>query len=199
MVVFFLLLFSLPIISSVFEIQLISLANIFFKIGSLVFGGGHVVLPLLQEELVSNGLIEKDIFLAGYGASQAIPGPLFTFSSYLGMFLANENHFLLTSVLCLVFIFLPSLLLIIGTLPLWSRIRRINKAIHAFKGVNASVIGLLIAAFYDPIILSSFRGISDMILILIAFIILFFTKISQWIAVLILIFCGFIFSVTSFA
>ena len=115
------------------------------------------------------------------------------------MFLANENHFLLTSVLCLVFIFLPSLLLIIGTLPLWSRIRRINKAIHAFKGVNASVIGLLIAAFYDPIILSSFRGISDMILILIAFIILFFTKISQWIAVLILIFCGFIFSVTSFA
>ena len=199
LLVFFLLLFSLPIISSVFEIQLISLANIFFKIGSLVFGGGHVVLPLLQEELVSNGLIEKDIFLAGYGASQAIPGPLFTFSSYLGMFLANENHFLLTSVLCLVFIFLPSLLLIIGTLPLWSRIRRINKAIHAFKGVNASVIGLLIAAFYDPIILSSFRGISDMILILIAFIILFFTKISQWIAVLILIFCGFIFSVTSFA
>ena len=199
LLVFFLLLFSLPIISSVFEIQLISLANIFFKIGSLVFGGGHVVLPLLQEELVSNGLIEKDIFLAGYGASQAIPGPLFTFSSYLGMFLANENHFLLTSVLCLVFIFLPSLLLIIGTLPLWSRIRRINKAIHAFKGVNASVIGLLIAAFYDPIILSSFRGMSDIILILIAFIILFFTKISQWIAVLILIFCGFIFSVTSFA
>ena len=120
LLVFFLLLFFLPIISSVFETQLISLANIFFKIGSLVFGGGHVVLPLLQEELVSNGLIEKDIFLAGYGASQAIPGPLFTFSSYLGMFLANENHFLFTSVLCLVFIFLPSLLLIIGTLPLWS-------------------------------------------------------------------------------
>ena len=199
LLVFILLLFFLPIISSIFEIQLISLANIFFKIGSLVFGGGHVVLPLLQEELVSSGLIEKDIFLAGYGASQAIPGPLFTFSSYLGMFLANENHFLLTSVLCLVFIFLPSLLLIIGTLPLWSRIRRINKVIHAFKGVNASVIGLLIAAFYDPIILSSLRGASDIILILIAFIILFFTKISQWIAVLILIFCGFIFSVTSFA
>ena len=199
LLVFFLLLFSLPIISSVFEIQLISLANIFFKIGSLVFGGGHVVLPLLQEELVSNGLIEKDIFLAGYGASQAIPGPLFTFSSYLGMFLANENHFLLTSVLCLVFIFLPSLLLIIGTLPLWSRIRRIKKVIHAFKGVNASVIGLLIAAFYDPIILSSLRGASDIILILIAFIILFFTKISQWLAVLMLIFFGFVFSVTNFA
>ena len=199
LLVFILLLFFLPIISSIFEIQLISLANIFFKIGSLVFGGGHVVLPLLQEELVSSGLIEKDIFLAGYGASQAIPGPLFTFSSYLGMFLANENHFLLTSIVCLVFIFLPSLLLIIGALPLWSRIRRIKKVIHAFKGVNASVIGLLIAAFYDPIILSSFKGMSDMILILIAFIILFFTKISQWIAVLILIFCGFAFSVTSFA
>lgn len=198
LLVFFLLLFFLPIISSVFERQLISLANIFFKIGSLVFGGGHVVLPLLQEELVSSGLIEKDIFLAGYGVSQAIPGPLFTFSSYLGMFLANENHFLLTSVLCLVFIFLPSLLLIIGALPLWSKIRRIKKVIHAFKGVNASVIGLLIAAFYDPIILSSLRGISDIILILIAFIILFFTKISQWIAVLMLVFFGFVFSVANF-
>ena len=198
LLVFFLLLFFLPIISSVFERQLISLANIFFKIGSLVFGGGHVVLPLLQEELVSSGLIEKDIFLAGYGVSQAIPGPLFTFSSYLGMFLANENHFLLTSVLSLVFIFLPSLLLIIGALPLWSKIRRIKKVIHAFKGVNASVIGLLIAAFYDPIILSSLRGISDIILILIAFIILFFTKISQWIAVLMLVFFGFVFSVANF-
>jgi len=199
LLVFFLLLFFLPIISSIFETQLILLANIFFKIGSLVFGGGHVVLPLLQEELVSKGLIEKDIFLAGYGASQAIPGPLFTFSSYLGMFLANENNFLLTSVLCLVFIFLPSLLLIIGTLPLWSKIRRINIVIHAFKGVNASVIGLLIAAFYDPIILSSLRGMSDVILILIAFIILFFTKISQWLAVLMLIFFGFVFSLISFA
>ena len=123
---------------------------------------------------------------------------LFTFSSYLGMFLANENHFILTSVLCLVFIFLPSLLLIIGALPLWSKIRRIKKVIHAFKGVNASVIGLLIAAFYDPIILSSLRGISDIILILIAFIILFFTKISQWIAVLMLVFFGFVFSVANF-
>jgi chromate transporter len=195
---FFSFLFFLPIINSIFETEITSLANIFYKVGSLVFGGGHVVLPLLQEEFVSKGLIEKDIFLAGYGAAQAIPGPLFTFSSYLGIFLANENNFLLTSILCLIFIFLPSFLLIIGTLPLWSRIRKINKVVHAFKAINASVIGILVAAFYDPIILSSLKSVSDLILIFIAFIILFLTKTPQWLAVLMLIFCGFGLSFISF-
>ena len=195
---FFSFLFFLPIINSFFETEITSLANIFYKVGSLVFGGGHVVLPLLQEEFVSKGLIEKDIFLAGYGAAQAIPGPLFTFSSYLGIFLANENNFLLISILCLIFIFLPSFFLIIGTLPIWSRIRKINKVVHAFKAINASVIGILVAAFYDPIILSSFKSVSDFILIFIAFIILFLTKTPQWLAVLMLIFCGFGLSVISF-
>jgi len=195
---FFSFLFFLPIINSIFETEITSLANIFYKVGSLVFGGGHVVLPLLQEEFVSKGLIEKDIFLAGYGAAQAIPGPLFTFSSYLGIFLANENNFLLISILCLIFIFLPSFFLIIGTLPIWSRIRKINKVVHAFKAINASVIGILVAAFYDPIILSSFKSVSDFILIFIAFIILFLTKTPQWLAVLMLIFCGFGLSVISF-
>jgi chromate transporter len=195
---FFSFLFFLPIINSIFETEITTLANIFYKVGSLVFGGGHVVLPLLQEEFVSKGLIEKDIFLAGYGAAQAIPGPLFTFSSYLGIFLANENNFLLTSILCLIFIFLPSFLLIIGTLPLWSRIRKINKVVHAFKAINASVIGILVAAFYDPIILSSLKSVSDLILIFIAFIILFLTKTPQWLAVLMLIFCGFGLSFISF-
>ncbi|MDC1067413.1 chromate efflux transporter [Alphaproteobacteria bacterium] len=195
---FFSFLFFLPIINSIFETEITSLANIFYKVGSLVFGGGHVVLPLLQEEFVSKGLIEKDIFLAGYGAAQAIPGPLFTFSSYLGIFLANENNFLLISILCLIFIFLPSFFLIIGTLPIWSRIRKIKKVVHAFKAINASVIGILVAAFYDPIILSSFKSVSDFILIFIAFIILFLTKTPQWLAVLMLIFCGFGLSVISF-
>ena len=195
---FFSFLFFLPIINSIFETEITSLANVFYKVGSLVFGGGHVVLPLLQEEFVSKGLIEKDIFLAGYGAAQAIPGPLFTFSSYLGIFLANENNFLLISILCLIFIFLPSFFLIIGTLPLWSRIRKINKVVHAFKAINASVIGILVAAFYDPIILSSLKSVSDLILIFIAFIILFLTKTPQWLAVLMLIFCGFGLSVISF-
>jgi len=195
---FFSFLFFLPIINSIFETEITSLANVFYKVGSLVFGGGHVVLPLLQEEFVSKGLIEKDIFLAGYGAAQAIPGPLFTFSSYLGIFLANENNFLLISILCLIFIFLPSFFLIIGTLPIWSRIRKINKVVHAFKAINASVIGILVAAFYDPIILSSLKSVSDLILIFIAFIILFLTKTPQWLAVLMLIFCGFGLSVISF-
>ena len=195
---FFSFLFFLPLINSIFETEITSLANVFYKVGSLVFGGGHVVLPLLQEEFVSKGLIEKDIFLAGYGAAQAIPGPLFTFSSYLGIFLANENNLLLISILCLIFIFLPSFFLIIGTLPLWSRIRKINKVVHAFKAINASVIGILVAAFYDPIILSSLKSVSDLILIFIAFIILFLTKTPQWLAVLMLIFCGFGLSVISF-
>jgi len=153
-----------------------------------------VVLPLLQEEFVSNGLIEKDIFLAGYGASQAIPGPLFTFSSFLGIFLANKYNFILISILCLIFIFLPSFLLIIGTLPLWSKLREIKIVINALKAVNASVIGLLIATFYDPITLSSLKNAHDFALISVAFVILFFTKTPQWLAVLMLMLCGFVFS-----
>ena len=194
LILFFLLLILLPILNSFFESEILSLANTFFKIGSLVFGGGHVVLPLLQEEFVSNGLIEKDIFLAGYGASQAIPGPLFTFSSFLGIFLANKYNFILISILCLIFIFLPSFLLIIGTLPLWSKLREIKIVINALKAVNASVIGLLIAIFYDPITLSSLKNAHDFALISVAFVILFFTKTPQWLAVLMLMLCGFVFS-----
>jgi len=194
LILFFLLLILLPILNSFFESEILSLANTFFKIGSLVFGGGHVVLPLLQEEFVSNGLIEKDIFLAGYGASQAIPGPLFTFSSFLGIFLANKYNFILISILCLIFIFLPSFLLIIGTLPLWSKLREIKIVINALKAVNASVIGLLIATFYDPITLSSLKNAHDFALISVAFVILFFTKTPQWLAVIMLMLCGFVFS-----
>ena len=183
---FFFLLFLLPFLSEFFNSNILDLASSFFRIGSLVFGGGHVVLPLLQEEFVSSGMIEKDIFLAGYGAAQAIPGPLFTFSSFLGIFFKNEFNVFLISLVCLFFIFLPSFLLVIGILPIWQEFKKIDIIIRAFKGINASVIGLLVAAFYNPIILSSLRVIEDLVLIIIAFIVLFFTKIPQWLAVLIL-------------
>ena len=190
LILFFLFLIILPIINEIFNSNLLNLANSFFKVGSMVFGGGHVVLPLLKEEFVANGMIEKDLFLAGYGASQALPGPLFTFSSYLGIFLKSEINTLFTGMFCLFFIFLPSFLLIIGTLSIWNELRKFDLIISAFKGVNASVIGLLIAALYDPIIISSLKSYYDFILILISFVILFFTKIPQWAAVFFISLCG---------
>ena len=190
LILFFVFLIILPIMNEIFNSNLLNLANSFFKVGSMVFGGGHVVLPLLKEEFVASGMIENDLFLAGYGASQAIPGPLFTFSSYLGIFLKSEIKTLFTSIFCLFFIFLPSFLLIIGTLSIWNELRKFDSIINAFKGVNASVIGLLIAALYDPIIISSLESYYDFALILISFVILFFTKIPQWAAVFLISLCG---------
>ena len=190
LILFFLFLIILPIINEIFNSNLLNLANSFFKVGSMVFGGGHVVLPLLKEEFVASGMIENDLFLAGYGASQALPGPLFTFSSYLGIFLKSEINTLFTGMFCLFFIFLPSFLLIIGTLSMWDELRKFDLIISAFKGVNASVIGLLIAALYDPIIISSLKSYYDFILILISFVILFYTKIPQWAAVFFISLCG---------
>ena len=193
-ILFFVFLIILPIMNEIFNSNLLNLANSFFKVGSLVFGGGHVVLPLLNEEFVASGMIENDLFLAGYGASQAIPGPLFTFSSYLGVFLKSEINSLFTSIFCLFFIFLPSFLLLLGTLSLWNELRKFDLIISAFKGVNASVVGLLIAALYNPIIISSLKSYYDFVLILISFGILFFTKIPQWAAVFLISFCGWMLS-----
>ena len=190
LILFFIFLLGLPIFNKLFDSNLLNLANSFFKVGSMVFGGGHVVLPLLKEEFVTSGMIENDLFLAGYGASQAIPGPLFTFSSYLGIFFNSEINTLFTSIFCLFFIFLPSFLLLLGTLSIWNELREIDFIVSAFKAINASVIGLLIAALYDPIIISSLKDYYDFILILISFFILFFTKIPQWAAVFLISFCG---------
>ena len=190
LILFFVFLIILPIMNEIFNSNLLNLANSFFKVGSMVFGGGHVVLPLLNEEFVASGMIENDLFLAGYGASQAIPGPLFTFSSYLGIFLKSEINTLFTSIFCLFFIFLPSFLLLLGTLSIWNELRKFDLIISTFKGVNASVIGLLIAALYNPIIVSSLKSYYDFVLILISFGILFFTKIPQWGAVFLISFCG---------
>ena len=190
LILFFSLLIFLPLIEGFFDSNLLKIANSFYRIGSLVFGGGHVVLPLLQEEFVTSGIIKEHVFLAGYGASQAIPGPLFTFSAYLGMFLKSGIDKILLSIFCLFFIFLPSFLLVIGTLPFWQKLREVNLFGRFLKGVNASVIGLLVAVLYDPIILSSLKNLYDVTLVILAFIILFFTKTPQWLAVLILSISG---------
>jgi len=190
LILFFSLLIFLPVIEGFFDSNLLKIANSFYRIGSLVFGGGHVVLPLLQEEFVTSGIIKEHVFLAGYGASQAIPGPLFTFSAYLGMFLKSGIDKILLSIFCLFFIFLPSFLLVIGTLPFWQKLREVNLFSRFLKGVNASVIGLLVAVLYDPIILSSLKNLYDVTLVILAFIILFFTKTPQWLAVLILSISG---------
>ena len=190
LILFFSLLIFLPVIEGFFDSNLLKIANSFYRIGSLVFGGGHVVLPLLQEEFVTSGIIKEHVFLAGYGASQAIPGPLFTFSAYLGIFLKSGIDKILLSIFCLFFIFLPSFLLVIGTLPFWQKLREVNLFGSFLKGVNASVIGLLVAVLYDPIILSSLKNLYDVTLVILAFIILFFTKTPQWLAVLILSISG---------
>jgi chromate transporter len=127
------------------------LFDAFYKSGALVFGGGHVVLPLLRSAVVAPGMVSDNAFLAGYGAAQAMPGPLFTFAAYLGAVAKGPTHGLVGAVLALAAIFLPGLLALVATLPFWSRLRRRTGARAAMRGVNAAVVGLLAAALYDPV------------------------------------------------
>ena len=123
----------------------------FYRAGSLVFGGGHVVLPLLQAAVVPPGWVTNDAFLAGYGAAQAVPGPLFTFAAYLGAVMGPQPNGWAGAAICLVAIFLPSFLLVIGVLPFWEACAASRSAQSALSGVNAAVVGLLLAALYNPV------------------------------------------------
>jgi chromate transporter len=148
---FFALLALLPLAASALGGGVLGLVDGFYRAGALVFGGGHVVLPLLQAEFVGTGLVERDAFLAGYGAAQAVPGPLFTFAAYLGAVVQTPPTGLLGAALALLAIFLPSALLIVGGLPFWDMLRAAPLARRALAGVNAAVVGLLAAALYDPV------------------------------------------------
>ena len=130
----------------------------FYRAGSLVFGGGHVVLPLLQASVVPPGWVSNDAFLAGYGAAQAVPGPLFTFAAYLGAVMGPQPNGWLGATLCLVAMFLPSFFLTIGALPFWDDLRRRSGAQSALRGVNAAVVGLLLAALYNPVWTAGITG-----------------------------------------
>jgi chromate transporter len=152
--------------------QSLALFEAFYRSGALVFGGGHVVLPLLHEAVVAPGWVSDDAFLAGYGAAQAIPGPLFTFAAYLGTVIGPPPNRLPGAVLCLVAIFLPGLLLQLGALPFWEAFRRRAGAQAMMRGVNAAVVGLLGAALYHPIWTSSVKTPGDFGIALVGFVLL---------------------------
>jgi chromate transporter len=177
------LLVGLPLLASG-QPDLASVAEAFYRAGALVFGGGHVVLPLLQDSVVATGWVAADQFLAGYGASQAIPGPMFAFSAYLGAVLAPEESAYLMAAVALVFMFLPGFLLVAGVLPLWRAVSHYPAAGRAIAGVNAAVVGLLGAALYDPIFTSGITSPIDLAIALVAFGLLVVWRVSPLIVVL---------------
>lgn len=180
---FFVLLAGLPLLAGAFGNQAISYFDAFYRAGSLVFGGGHVVLPLLQAEVVPPGWVTNDAFLAGYGAAQAVPGPLFTFAAYLGAVAGPAPNGVAGAALCLVAIFLPSFLLIVGALPFWQVLRARPDAQATLRGVNAAVVGLLLAALYDPVWTAGIRGGGDFALAVAAFLLLYVWKTPPWLVV----------------
>ena len=182
--VFGTLLLILPVITTAWPSQAVAMADSFYRTGSLVFGGGHVVLPLLQAEVVPAGWVSRDAFLAGYGAAQAIPGPLFTFAAYLGAVATPGPNGAPGAALCLLAIFLPSFLLVTGVLPFWDRLRRMKPLRRALAGVNAAVVGLLLAAFYDPVLRSGVHTLADVALVLVALMLLAYWRVPSWAVVL---------------
>ena len=180
---FFVLLVLLPVLAAVLPWQGLALADSFYRSGSLVFGGGHVVLPLLEAEVVPPGWVSEDAFLAGYGAAQAVPGPLFTFAAYLGTVMETPPAGWAGGLICLAAIFAPSFLLVVGTLPYWNALRRLEAARRAMLGVNAAVVGLLLAALYDPVWTSGVRSAGGFVLALAAFALLASWKLPPWLVV----------------
>jgi chromate transporter len=177
------LLVGVPLAAAASQSHTVALIDAFYRSGALVFGGGHVVLPLLQQEVVPPGWIGNDGFLAGYGAAQAVPGPLFTFAAYLGAAMQPAPNGWLGGLICLAAIFLPSFLLLFGALPFWSELRRRADVQSALKGVNAAVVGLLLAALYTPVWTSAIDGPPDFAIAAVAFLLLAFWKVPPWLVV----------------
>ena len=177
---FLALLLGLPLLASVADSQALDVFDSFYRTGSLVFGGGHVVLPLLEREVVAPGWVSQDDFLAGYGAVQAVPGPLFTFSAFLGTVMGPEPNGLAGGGLALVAVFLPSFLLVLAGLPLWALLRRSDALRAALRGVNAGVVGLLLAALYTPVWVSAIESTPDFSLAAAAFGLLAFWRLPPW-------------------
>ena len=181
---FFSLLIGLPLLTTLYPSQTLSMVDTFFRAGSLVFGGGHVVLPLLQAEIVPAGWISNDTFLAGYGATQAVPGPLFTFAAFLGSSMNQAPSGWLGGMICLIAIFAPSFLLVMGALPFWESLRQNLRTRAALSGINAAVVGLLLAALYQPVWTSAIIEAKDFGLALVALIALMFWKFPAWLVVI---------------
>ncbi len=181
--VFFILLSGLPILVELETGQTIALVDSFYRAGSLVFGGGHVVLPLLQAEVVPSGWITEETFLAGYGATQAVPGPLLTFAAFLGASMKSTPSGIIGGVICLLSIFAPSFFLVVGALPFWEQLRRNARMQTALAGINAAVVGLLLAALFTPVWTSAIHKPQDFGLGLVALIALLFWKLPPWLVV----------------
>ncbi|PDW01252.1 chromate efflux transporter [Candidatus Chloroploca asiatica] len=175
---------GLPLLTVATQSQPIALIDAFFRAGSLVFGGGHVVLPLLEAYVVAPGWVSAEQFMAGYGAAQAVPGPLFTFAAYLGAISSVPPNGVLGAAMALVAIFLPSFFLVWAALPLWARLRSAAPAQATLRGVNAAVVGILLAALYDPVITSAIRGPLEVAVALVAFAALQFWRVAPWIVVI---------------
>ena len=180
---FFLLLFGLPLVLAIWQTPELALFEAFYQAGALVFGGGHVVLPLLEASVVDSGWVSQDAFLAGYGAAQAVPGPLFTFTAYLGAVAVPIGNGLIGACVALVAIFLPGMLLLIGVLPFWNQLRQRPLAQAIMAGTNAAVVGILAAALYDPVWTSAVLAPVDFAIALVAFSLLVVWKLPPWLVV----------------
>lgn len=176
---------ALPVLASLSGSGWLEMIDGFYRAGLLVFGGGHVVLPLLEVETVGRGWLDRDSFLAGYGAAQALPGPLFTLAAYLGTLIAPGGPAWLGGVVALIAILLPSMFLVIGTVPYWNHLRSQADAQAALMGANAVVVGILLAALYDPVFLSGINSGAAMIIAILAFGSLHFWKVTPWLVVIV--------------
>ncbi len=162
----------------------------FYRAGALVFGGGHVVLPLLQAEVVAPGWVTPEAFLAGYGATQAMPGPLFTFAAYLGAVLGPDPSGVAGRPCALVAVFLPGFLILIGVLPFWDSFRTVASAQSLMQGANAAVVGILGAALYAPVFTGAIGDLRDFALALACFVLLMAWKLPPWVVVIVAAFGG---------
>jgi chromate transporter len=180
LVLFFGLLIALPLLRQSAENGWLAMFDSFYRSGSLVFGGGHVVLPLLEREVVPTGWVSQEDFLAGYGATQAVPGPMFTFAGYLGAITGGISG----AVVATAAIFLPAFLLVVGALPFWNGLRNSPKVQGALVGINAAVVGILLAALYDPLWTTAILDPMDFVLVSVLFVMLFFWKLPPWVIVL---------------
>ena len=180
---FFTLLVGLPVAAQLTSSQAVAMIDAFYRAGSLVFGGGHVVLPLLQAEVVTPGWVGSEAFLAGYGAAQAVPGPLFTFAAFLGASMHAAPNGWTGGAIALVAIFLPGFLLVAGALPFWEAMRRSVRMQAALAGINAAVVGLLFAALCTPVWTSAIHGAGDVLLAVLALVALMYWKLPPWLVV----------------
>ncbi|WP_337186222.1 chromate efflux transporter [Phenylobacterium sp.] len=181
---FVLLLIGLPVLAVALQNPGLGLASVFYRTGSLVFGGGHVVLPLLEREVVASRWVDRDTFLAGYGVMQALPGPLFSFAGFVGAAQSYGPRGVVGGLIALFAIFLPSLLLVTGALPFWDRLKREGWARGFMAGVGATVVGVLAATLWDPVTMETIRRPADWALLAAAFVFLQVAKLPPWLVVI---------------